>query len=128
MKKIINTDKAPPPFSSYSQAVEIPANARLVFVSGQVGVTPDGELPDDLQTQHELCWENTFAVLEAAGMDKSHIVEVWTIVTDHSQIAMSREIRTRLLGHDQLASTTLVCGLANPDWKVEVAVRAAKVD
>jgi hypothetical protein len=25
------------------------------------------------------------------------------------------------------ASTLLVCGLASPDWKVEIAVKAAKV-
>ncbi len=128
MPKTIHTDKAPAPFSNYSQAVEIPPGARIVSVSGQVGVHPNGDLPDDLETQHNLCWENTFTVLEAAGMDKSNIVEVWTIVTDHSQVAMSREIRTKLLGHKNFASTTLVCGLADPNWIVEVAVKAAKVD
>ena len=42
------TDKAPAPFSNYSQAVEIPAGARIVTVSGQVGVHPNGELPDGM--------------------------------------------------------------------------------
>lgn len=34
MNRTIQTDKAPPSFSHYSQAVEVPANARMLFVSG----------------------------------------------------------------------------------------------
>lgn len=128
MNRPIDTSDAPPPFSNYSQAVETPAGARILQVSGQVGNTPSGELPDDPQAQNEQAWKNVFAILEAANMSKTDIVDVLAIVTDHSLVATYRTVRDRMLEGHTCASTMLVCGLANPDWKVEIAVRAAKRD
>lgn len=126
MNKSIATDTAPPPFSNYSQAVEVPAGARTLHVSGQVGVTVAGELPGEPGRQHELAWQNVFAILQAAGMKRTDIVEVWAIVTDHDQVPLYRAARDRMLEGHACASTMLVCGLAHPDWKVEIAVRAAR--
>ena len=128
MNKSIETNKAPPPFSDYSQAVETPKNARIVHVSGQVGVTASGELPDEHKRQHQQAWENIFAILAAAGMNKTDIVDVLGIVTDHDQVAIYRAVRDEMLEGHKCASTLLVCGLANPEWKVEIAVKAAKAD
>lgn len=124
----IETPRAPPPFSNYSQAVETPANTRIVHVSGQVGISLSGELPDDPERQHELAWENVFAILDAAGMDKTDIVDVLGIVNDHDQVSLYRTVRDRMLEGHTCASTMLVCGLADPDWKVEIAVKAAKAN
>lgn len=128
MNKSIETNQAPPPFSDYSQAVETSKNARIVHVSGQVGVTVSGDLPDDPKRQHKQAWDNIFAILAAAGMNKTDIVDVLGIVTDHDQVALYRTVRDEMLEGHKCASTLLVCGLANPDWKVEIAVKAAKVD
>jgi len=126
MNKTIQTDNAPPSFSKYSQAVETSAESRILHVSGEAGVTTDGELPEDPAKQHAQAWQNIFAILEAADMDKTDIVEVLGIVTDHDQVPIYREVRDQMLGTHSCASTMLVCGLANPDWKVEIAVKAAK--
>ena len=126
MNTNVETSNAPPPFSNYSQAVEVPAGARTLHVSGQVGNTLDGELPDDSVAQHEQAWRNVFAILEAAGMSKTDMVDVLAIVNDHEQVAIYREVRDRMLEGHQCASTMLVCGLASPDWKVEIAVKAAR--
>jgi len=126
--RLIETDEAPAPFSAYSQAVETPAGARLLHVSGQVGVTLDGELPSDPVEQHLLAWRNVIAILTAARMRKEDIVEVIAIVTDHDQVANFRVVRDRMLEGGKPASTLIVAGLANPDWKVEIAVRAARSD
>lgn len=128
MNRIIATDQAPPAFSAYAQAVEVPGGARTLHVSGQVGVTLDGRLPDDAEQQHEQAWRNVLAVLAAAGMDRTDIVDVLAIVTDHSGVPVFRAVRDRMLGGHLAGSTLLVCGLANPDWKVEIAVRAARAD
>ena len=126
MNTNVETSNAPPPFSNYSQAVEVPAGARTLHVSGQVGNTLDGELPDDSVAQHEQAWRNVFAILEAAGMSKTDMVDVLAIVNDHEQVAIYRQVRDRMLEGHQCASTMLVCGLASPDWKVEIAVKAAR--
>ena len=126
MNKTISTDKAPPPFSNYSQAVETSADARLLHISGQVGNTLEGDLPSDSVAQHEQAWRNLFAILEEAGMAKTDLVEILAVVNDHSEVSIYREVRDRMLEGHQCASTMLVCGLASPDWKVEIAAKAAR--
>ena len=126
MNKNIDTDKAPPAFSQYSQAVETPTNARWLHISGQVGVTVNGELHEDAGEQHRQAWRNLFAILNEAGMTKEDMVDVLAIVTDQEQVAIYRKIRDEMLDGHRCASTLLVCDLAHPDWKVEIAVKAAK--
>lgn len=128
MNRTIQTDKAPPSFSAYSQAVEMPAHARTVHVSGQVGVDADGRIPEDPETQHVLAWRNVFAVLEAAGMAKTDIVDVFAIVTSQDGVRTFREVRDRMFDGHLACSTIIIAGLASPDWKIEIAVKAAKVD
>jgi len=126
MNRSIKTTDAPAPFSNYSQAVETPPGARLLHVSGQVGNDLSGHLPEESIQQNEQAWHNIFAILQAADMDKDDIVEVLAIVRDHDEVATYRTVRDRMLNGHQCASTMLVCGLASPAWKVEIAVRAAK--
>ncbi|MDU8925871.1 RidA family protein [Alisedimentitalea sp. MJ-SS2] len=128
MNKTINTDTAPPPYSAYSQAVEVPPGARTVYISGQVGAELDGTVVDDVRRQHELAWQNVFAILEAAGMGKTDIVDVFAIVTDQAGVPMFREVRDQMIGGHLACSTIMIAGLASPDWKIEIAVRAAKID
>ena len=128
MNRTIQTDKAPPSFSAYSQAVEVLAHARTVHVSGQVGVDADGRIPEDPETQHVLAWRNVFAVLEAAGMAKTDIVDVFAIVTSQDGVKTFREVRDRMFDGHLACSTIIIAGLASPDWKIEIAVKAAKVD
>jgi len=126
MNTTVDTQAAPQPFSNYSQAVEVPAGARTLHISGQVGNTLKGDLPEDSIQQHEQAWRNVFAILKAAGMSKTDMVDVLAIVNDHNQVAIYREVRDRMLDGHKCASTMLVCGLASPDWKVEIAVKAAR--
>lgn len=124
----IATDKAPPPFSDYSQAVQIPPGARILQVSGQVGVSPSGKLPSDPEQQNELAWRNVFAILDAANMSKTDITEVTAYVTSHDHVPTYRDVRDRMLEGARPASTLVVAGLADPNWLVEIAVTAAKLD
>lgn len=124
----IHTDAAPPPFSNYSQAVAIPPGARLLHVSGQVGVTADGTLADGEEAQHEQTWQNILAILAAGGMGPEDIVSVEGFVTQQSGVPLYREVRDRMLGGAKPASTLLiVSGLADPGWLVEIAVVAARM-
>lgn len=126
MNKVIQTGAAPASFSAYAQAVETPAASRFVHVSGQVGIGLDGVLPATAEAQHQQAWRNIFAILAAADMGPGDIVDVLAIVTDPSGVPIFRQMRDEMLGPHLACSTLLVCGLANPDWKVEIAVKAAK--
>ena len=46
------------PFGPYSHAVEVPEGSRLLYISGEVGVLPDGTVPDNIEAQAEACWQH----------------------------------------------------------------------
>ena len=126
MLRHLKTDNAPPPFSKYSQAVEVPAGHRLLAVSGQVGVDLDGNLADTEAGQHEQTWRNILAILNEAGMSAESIVEVTAYVTSPSGVPIYRQVRDEMLQGAVPASTLLVIsGLADPAWVVEISVLAA---
>lgn len=127
MIKYLTTDKAPHAFSRYSQAVEVASGQSLVFVSGQVGVGLDGALAQGSRAQHEQAWRNVLDLLAAHDMGPGDIVEVTAYLTDPADVGIYREVRDRMLDGAAPASTLLiVAGLADPRWRVEIAVVAAK--
>lgn len=122
-----NPEGVRPPFSAYSHGVEVPAGARWLYVSGQVGVAPDGSLAASGAAQHEQAWRNVLAILQAADMGPHDIVRVNGFVTRPEGVPVFREVRDRMLAGAEPASTLLVvAGLAHPDWLVEIEVVAAK--
>jgi 2-iminobutanoate/2-iminopropanoate deaminase len=122
----ITTPNAPQPFSNYSQAVAIPAGARILHVAGQVGARIDGTIPDDERAQHELAWGNVLAILAAAGMGAENLVDCHVYITNPASVALYREVRDRMLKGAKPAATLLVvAGLALPNLKVEVSAVAA---
>ena len=48
------------------QGVEVPANARWLYVAGQVGVKLDGEVGSGSKAQGDQAWKNVLAVLKSA--------------------------------------------------------------
>ena len=126
MIKPIETDNAPRPLSAYAQGIEVPAGHRVVHVSGQVGVSLDGEIPVDSARQHELAWQNAMAVLAAAGMDHRHVVDAHVYITERAHIGLYRATRDRFLkGHRPAATLLVVAGLADERLVVEVDLVAA---
>ena len=117
-----------PPFSRYAHGVEAPDSARWLHVSGQVGVDAEGTLAEGPVAQMEQTWRNLLAVLGAAGMGPEHLVKVTAYLTRHEDVAHYRDIRDRMLGGAESASTlVVVAGLAHPDWLVEIEAVAAKI-
>ncbi len=47
-----------PPLGAYTHAVEVPSNTRLVFLSGHIGMAPDGTLADGIENQLRQTWAN----------------------------------------------------------------------
>ncbi len=115
-----------PAFSRYSLGVEAPAAARWLYVSGQVGVNPDGSFADGPEAQMEAAWRNVLAILDSAGMGAGDLVKVTAYLTRAEDIGFYREVRDRMLGGAEPASTLLVISaLAHPDWLVEIEAVAA---
>ncbi|MEX0346085.1 MAG: RidA family protein [Rhizobiaceae bacterium] len=125
-----NPDTMAQPFSRYSQGVEIPAGARTIFVAGQVGVRPDGTVPDDMAAQTAQAFRNIQSVLCAKGMDLEDLVETRTYMTSRDDLPGYRDGRRQVLGDDgpvPAAALVFVAGLAQPHWKIEICAVAAKI-
>ncbi|WP_052852181.1 RidA family protein [Streptomyces avicenniae] len=72
------------PSGHYTQAVVVPAGARLVHVSGQLPVTPDGQALADRPFAEQVAQvlANVDACLATVGADRSHLTKVRVYVTD----------------------------------------------
>lgn len=106
---LLNPDTMPAP-NGYSQVVLIPAGARLVQLSGQVGIRPDGSIAGpDFAAQAEQAFENVKAGLAAAGSGFEHVIRLGMLVTDFvAQGPTLREVRDRYVNRAAPpASTTL---------------------
>ena len=126
MLKKHNPSTISPAFSSYSLAVEAPAQARWLHISGQVGVAPDGGLAEGPEAQMETAFQNILAILGSAGMGPHDLVKVTVFLTRSEDIGLYRQVRDRMLAGATPASTLLVISaLANPDWLVEIEAIAA---
>jgi enamine deaminase RidA (YjgF/YER057c/UK114 family) len=117
-----------PPFARYSHGVEIPAGARLVFCSGQLGVAPDGAIPESARAQADLCFANIASILAEAGMGLSDIIRINAYVTAREHMAGYMESRDAHVATPPPASTLMiVTGFTKPEFKVEIEVVAGKV-
>ena len=117
-----------PPLANYSHAVEVPPNARRLYLSGQVGIAPDGTIPASCAEQAELCFANILAILAEAGMGPGDLVRLNTYLLDPADRAAYGAARDRHVGTPPPASTlVIVRALARPEFKIEVEAIAAKM-
>jgi len=124
--KTVNPGSICPPFANYSHGVIVPAGQRLLFCSGQLGITLDREIPESATEQTVLCFDNVLAILANAGMDISNIIRINAYVTGRDVLSAYMAVRDRYVGHPAPASTLMiVSGFARAEFKVEVEVIAA---
>ncbi|MEQ8442540.1 MAG: RidA family protein [Alphaproteobacteria bacterium] len=121
-----NPDTIAAPIGTYVHGLETAPGARLLHVSGQVGIRKDGTIPEDVAEQSTVTWENILAILNSAGMDASNIVKMTAYLTDPAYLAAYGGARTAALGDHRPTSTLVyVPALVKPELKVEVEVVAA---
>jgi 2-iminobutanoate/2-iminopropanoate deaminase len=114
-----------PPASCYSHAALIEGPPRRLVISGQVGIAPDGSIPESAEAQLEQAFANLRAILEANRMGLRDLVKTTTFATDRETVAIFRVHRDRLFGEHPPASTlVIVAGLVDPRLKVEIEAEA----
>ena len=118
---------APPYKSRYSHAVEVSAGSRMLFVSGTVGVKPDGSVPAEFAAQVETVMQNLTEILKSAGMDWKDVVKAQGFLTPQGDVPTFAEVRERYFPVPKPALTVVwVAGLADPRWMIEMDLVAAK--
>jgi enamine deaminase RidA (YjgF/YER057c/UK114 family) len=129
MPRFFSPARISPPGSRYSHGVAHSSRAHRLVMSGQVGVRPDGSIPDGLEEQMEVAWDNLIEVLKEGGMGVADLIKVTTFVTVPGSVALARKVRLRKLGQHAPASTYLeVAGLASHQFLFEVEGEAVSED
>ena len=117
MVAFLNPPTVHAPGAAYSHSAVVPAGAELVFLSGQVGVRPDGSLPSSISAQADQVFANIGALLAAHGLDASALVKLTMFVVAGQDIQVVRTARAKFLGAHRPASTAVfVSQLVDPAW------------
>ena len=124
-RRDINANDAPQPVGGYSQAVELTGAERIVFVSGQIPVAADGKLPSGFEAQAHQAWANLIAQLHAAGMTLDNLVKVTIFLSDRKYIPEYRRVRQEVLAGRAIGLTTIITGIFDEQWLLEIEGIAA---
>ena len=70
---------APTPNAPFSSAVRV---GDVVYLSGQIGIGPDGKLPDTFEGQAKQTMENVGAALKARGLGFGDVFKCTVMIAD----------------------------------------------
>lgn len=98
----------------FSQAVEAPAGARVLFLAGQTSVDARGRplFAGDMRAQLEQAFENLETVLRQSGLDLSNLVRLNYYVTDMKAYAAARDVVAAKLGALAVKPSGCLLGVA----------------
>lgn len=125
----IAPDSMAPPAARYAHAVLTESTETWLHTSGVVPVRPDGTVPESIEEQAAVVWSNLLEILTEAGMGTPHVVSITTyVVADHvadlPAVMAARD--AALAGHRAASTLVTVPLLARPEWKMEIALVAAR--
>ena len=114
---------------NYTHGLEVPAGARLLFISGQIPVRPDGSVPADSRGSVTPCGTTSSPFSPARGMRPEHLVKVTTYLTSRDQAEVNGRVRRERLGDVRPALTVVIAETFAAEWLLEIeAIAAAQGD
>ncbi len=123
-----NPGSIPAPSGTYTHGIEVPPNARVLFIAGQTPGRTDGTVPETFEEQVEVVWQRIGAILAEVGMSYQDLVKVQTFVTRPEYMPKTGAARARVLGgHRPTATLVCITSLADPRYMVEIEAIAAKL-
>lgn len=108
------------PIGPYLHAVEASPVNRVLFISGTMGLTPDGSLAGDFGQQAHCVWSNVMKILASAGMDRTHLAKITIWMANRDDWKLGAQIRQQYLGDHKAAMSVVQVGLLDPAWLIEV--------
>lgn len=91
----------------YSQATIAAADANLVHVAGQVGISEDG--PNDFESQVDRSFDALLATLEVAGTNADNVVKITLLIAEYDAEKLNYMVEKRkaIFGDNPPASTLI---------------------
>ncbi len=124
MREKVHTDKAPRAIGPYSQAID---TGDFVFLSGQIGLDPGtGQMKAGVEEQTHQVMRNLQAVLEAVGLDFSHVVKTTIYLQDLNDFQKVNEIYASYLQEPYPARATVQVAALPKGALVEIEMIAKR--
>ena len=110
--------------AGYSRAV---VDGEWIFVSGTAGYNfADHSISDDVAEQTRQSLATISAALEKAGASLKDIVRVRVYVSEREHVPAVSKVLGETFSDPRPTNTTIVCGFAMPEMKVELEVTALR--
>ena len=122
-KKQIQSDKIRQPSGHFSQAIEVEAKGKLVFISGMTSRRADGTIAGigDIEAQTRQVCENLKSAVEAAGGTMDDICRVDVYVRNMEHFDKIHKVRREYFKSPAPASTMVeVSKFTSPDYLIEI--------
>ena len=113
------------PADDYVHAMEVRGAERFLFVSGTMGLDPDGAAGADVAAQLDLIWSNLRVILASAGLTVDNIVRLTSYLRDVSYAEANMKARLAALGGRKIPTTAIVAQTLESTWLVEIEIIAA---
>jgi enamine deaminase RidA (YjgF/YER057c/UK114 family) len=108
--RFLNPSTMPAP-RGYTHVVETTSPGRTIYLSGQLGMTPDGKFAGaagDFRAQATQCFENLKAALAAVGAGFEHVAKFTCYFVDMAHLPLYFEVRDRFVDTNAPPASTAV--------------------
>ena len=124
MRRLISTGSPFEKTAGYSRAV---VQGEWCFVAGTTGYDyATMTMPERVEDQARNCLNTIGKALAEAGFAMADVVRAHYYVTDRSFVSLVYPILGETFGEIRPAATMIVCGLAEPEMKIEIEVTALR--
>src|SRR5712671_5419805 len=130
MKNPVTSEKIRQPSGHFSQAIEIEAKGKLVFISGMTSRRADGTVAGvgDIEAQTRQVCENLKSAIEAAGGTLDDVCRVDVYVRNMEHFDKIHKVRREYFKSPPPASTMVeVTKMTSPDYLIEISAIALVV-
>lgn len=123
MANVIATSNAPAAIGPYVQGR---VAGGFIFVSGQLGMNPDGTLPAEFEAQAHNCFKNLTAILEEGGSSLAKVVKTTVFLSDLENFAACNAIYAEYFSAPFPARSCFEVARLPKDGLVEIEVIAER--
>lgn len=122
MKKVIKTDKAPAAIGPYSQAIEIEAGKKLVFLSGQIALDPaTGQIVSGgVEAETMQVMKNIEALLKEIGANFENVLKTTIFLKDFNDFTTVNQLYGSHFRQNPPARSTVEVARLPRDAKIEI--------
>lgn len=123
-RKLVSTGSPFEKTAGYSRAV---VQGDWCFVAGTTGYDyATMTMPDSVEEQVRNCLSTIARALEEGGFSLADVVRARYYVTDRAYVPTVYPVLGEIFGDIRPAATMIVCGLAEPEMKIEIEVTALR--